>query len=112
MACAYREVMSRFIHEELGLAHTWLDMPREVPKGYSVALPVGVDQKEKNHWIWNHKIGMAAGGIYSTLEDMTAYVRTYLSNTPKYLELALNNGVCMLSGVRLGPETGKAATPP
>lgn len=82
----YEEVMSRFIHEELGLAHTWLDMPREVPKGYSVALPVGVDQKEKNHWIWNHKIGMAAGGIYSTLEDMTVYVRTYLSNTPKYLE--------------------------
>ena len=29
-------------------------------------------------------------------------------NTPKYLELALNNGVCMLTGVRLGPETGKA----
>jgi formate C-acetyltransferase len=28
-------------------------------------------------------------------------------NTPKYLELALNNGVCMLSGARLGPETGE-----
>jgi len=27
-------------------------------------------------------------------------------NTPKYLELALNNGVCMLTGVRMGPETG------
>lgn len=27
-------------------------------------------------------------------------------NTPKYLELALNNGVCMLTGARLGPETG------
>ena len=29
-------------------------------------------------------------------------------NTPKYLELALNNGVCMLTGVRRGPETGPA----
>lgn len=28
-------------------------------------------------------------------------------NTPKYLELALNNGVCMLSGEQLGPRTGE-----
>jgi len=30
-------------------------------------------------------------------------------NTPKYLELALNNGVCMLTGAKLGPETGDPA---
>jgi len=30
-------------------------------------------------------------------------------NTPKYLELALNNGKCMLTGVQMGPETGDAA---
>jgi len=29
-------------------------------------------------------------------------------NTPKYLELALNNGVCMLTGVQKGPRTGEA----
>lgn len=27
-------------------------------------------------------------------------------NSPKYIELALNNGVCMHTGLRLGPETG------
>lgn len=27
-------------------------------------------------------------------------------NSPKYIELALNNGVCMLSGEQLGPKTG------
>lgn len=30
-------------------------------------------------------------------------------NTPKYVELALNNGVCMLTGQRRGPRTGEAA---
>ena len=30
-------------------------------------------------------------------------------NSPKYLELALNNGVCMLTGVQMGPQTGDAA---
>jgi Pyruvate-formate lyase len=30
-------------------------------------------------------------------------------NTPKYLELALNNGRCMLTGVQLGPQTGDAS---
>ena len=30
-------------------------------------------------------------------------------NTPKYLELALNNGICMLTGERKGPETGDPA---
>lgn len=29
-------------------------------------------------------------------------------NAPKYVELALNDGVCMLTGERLGPATGKA----
>lgn len=29
-------------------------------------------------------------------------------NTPKYIELALNNGVCMLTGTRMGPQTGRA----
>lgn len=28
-------------------------------------------------------------------------------NTPKYLELALNNGKCMLTGVQMGPKTGE-----
>lgn len=31
-------------------------------------------------------------------------------NVPKYLELALNNGRCMLTGARLGPETGDASS--
>ena len=30
-------------------------------------------------------------------------------NMPKYLELALNGGKCMLTGARLGPDTGDAA---
>ena len=30
-------------------------------------------------------------------------------NTPKYIELALNNGRCMLTGVQRGPRTGDAA---
>jgi formate C-acetyltransferase len=30
-------------------------------------------------------------------------------NVPKYIELALNNGCCMQTGARLGPETGNAA---
>ena len=30
-------------------------------------------------------------------------------NSPKYLELALNNGKCMLTGVQMGPKTGDAA---
>lgn len=30
-------------------------------------------------------------------------------NSPKYIELALNNGRCMLSGIPMGPETGDAA---
>lgn len=29
-------------------------------------------------------------------------------NSPKYVELALNNGRCMLTGVQMGPETGDA----
>lgn len=29
-------------------------------------------------------------------------------NNPKYLELAFNDGVCMLTGVRMGPATGRA----
>lgn len=28
-------------------------------------------------------------------------------NTPKYLELAMNNGVCMLTGLQMGPQTGQ-----
>ncbi|HOO25807.1 MAG TPA: pyruvate formate lyase family protein, partial [Clostridiales bacterium] len=28
-------------------------------------------------------------------------------NTPKFLELALNNGICMLTGVQMGPKTGE-----
>ena len=31
-------------------------------------------------------------------------------NVPKYIELALNNGRCMQTGARLGPETGGAAS--
>lgn len=31
-------------------------------------------------------------------------------NSPKYLELALNDGVCMQTNVRMGPATGAAAT--
>jgi len=31
-------------------------------------------------------------------------------NTPKYIELALNNGVCMLTGSREGPDTGAAGS--
>jgi formate C-acetyltransferase len=31
-------------------------------------------------------------------------------NSPKYLELALNNGACMLTGVQFGPQTGDAAS--
>jgi len=31
-------------------------------------------------------------------------------NVPKYIELALNNGCCMQTGARLGPETGGAAS--
>ncbi|MDD4140429.1 MAG: pyruvate formate lyase family protein [Eubacteriales bacterium] len=31
-------------------------------------------------------------------------------NSPKYLELAMNNGVCMLTGVQMGPATGDAAS--
>jgi len=30
-------------------------------------------------------------------------------NSPKYLELALNNGRCMLTGTQMGPETGVAS---
>jgi len=30
-------------------------------------------------------------------------------NSPKFLELALNNGRCMLTGVQMGPETGEIA---
>ncbi len=30
-------------------------------------------------------------------------------NSPKYLELALNDGICMQTGLRLGPATGTAA---
>lgn len=30
-------------------------------------------------------------------------------NSPKFVELALNNGICMLTGKRLGPETGDAS---
>ncbi len=31
-------------------------------------------------------------------------------NVPKYIELAMNNGRCMLTGVQLGPETGEPST--
>ena len=31
-------------------------------------------------------------------------------NTPKYLELAINNGRCMLTGMQIGPETGDVST--
>ncbi|MBO4298143.1 MAG: hypothetical protein J5998_05030 [Clostridia bacterium] len=31
-------------------------------------------------------------------------------NTPKYIELTLNRGVCMLTGVRQGPDTGDPAS--
>jgi len=30
-------------------------------------------------------------------------------NSPKYIELALNNGKCKLTGVQIGPETGEAS---
>ncbi len=30
-------------------------------------------------------------------------------NSPKYLELALNNGICMLTGDQIGPKTGDAS---
>ena len=30
-------------------------------------------------------------------------------NSPKYIELALNNGICMHSGMRLGPATGEVS---
>jgi len=30
-------------------------------------------------------------------------------NTPKYIELALNNGKCMLTGVQMGPMTGESS---
>lgn len=31
-------------------------------------------------------------------------------NIPKYIELALNNGRCMLTGVKMGPDTGDVST--
>lgn len=81
----YDKAMQQYINEELGLKNTWLDIPRKVPEGYSIATPIGINQGEKDHWIWNRKIGMAAGGIYSSLEDMISYMKSYLTNTPKYL---------------------------
>jgi len=30
-------------------------------------------------------------------------------NSPKYIELALNNGICKLTGMQIGPKTGEAA---
>lgn len=82
----FETLMQTYIQKELGLTHTWTDMPAELPVGYCLAKPYGTDQKEKKHWIWRHKIGMAAGGIYSTLDDMTAYMSDYLNNTPDYLQ--------------------------
>lgn len=83
---SYESMMERFIMEELSLSHTWLDIPSEFPAGYQLARPCGTDQTEKKHWIWNHRIGMAAGGIYSTLEDIVAYAKTYLNDAPTYLK--------------------------
>lgn len=87
LGVSYEELMEQFIHDELGMYNTWLDIPSKIPNGYSLAIPYGIDQNEKNHWIWHHKIGMAAGGIYSSLEDMVIYLRHYIDNNPNYLEM-------------------------
>jgi len=91
MGLPYEKLMLQFIRDELGMFNTWLDFPDKISKGNSLVTPYGIDQTEKNHWVWNHKIGMAAGGIYSTLEDMIIYLKHYMDNNPGYLKYCYQN---------------------
>lgn len=83
---SYGELMRDYIERELQLKETSLDMPVNSKSGLILAKPYGLDNKPKSHWVWKNRIGMAAGAVYSTLDDMIMYIGNYLRNSPDYLE--------------------------
>ena len=69
----FYSILTIFAQEELGLRHTWVSLERSTDNG----------------WIWkNTDAYLASDGLTSTIGDMVAYAKLYLSGEPDYLNLA------------------------
>lgn len=71
---------------------------------------VVMEQVRAGKCIEDAREGGCSGCIETGAFGKEAYVLTGYLNVPKILELALNNGVDPLTGIRIGPETGAPAT--
>ena len=78
----YQTLMMDMIRHDLGLQHTWLDLPGGVP----VLAGMGTDNEIKGNWRWAGSGAMAAGAIYATLDDMISYIQRYIDNQPGWLQ--------------------------
>ncbi|HAS73413.1 MAG TPA: hypothetical protein DCS67_04655 [Clostridiales bacterium UBA8960] len=68
----FDELMNSFIEKDLGLKNTRLAQ---------------VDAQHEGYWKWkSDDVYLASGGILSTIEDMTAYLRLQMSDTFACLE--------------------------
>ena len=86
-----------------------------IRKGYGYpsvfnADAVVAEQVRVGKTIEDAREGGTSGCIETGCFGKEAYLLTGYLNTPKILELALNNGVDPLTGARVGPETGDVAS--
>ena len=69
----FYSILTIFAQEELGLRHTYVSLEKSVEHG----------------WVWkNTDAYLASDGLTSTIGDMVAYARLYLSGEQSYLSLA------------------------
>ena len=80
----YSELMTEFIENDLGLLNTTVD----IPASDNVMRGVTADNKDGGNWIWKQSGALAAGSLYSTLDDLVRYINIYKSRVPSYLGTA------------------------
>ena len=80
---SYQTLITDIIRHDLGLQHTWLDLPKDAHM-----LPgIGTDNEIKGNWRWGSSGAKAAGAIYATLDDMISYIQRHMDNQPGWLQL-------------------------
>lgn len=80
---SYQTLITDIIRHDLGLQHTWLDLPKDA----HVLPGIGTDNEIKGNWRWGNSGAKAAGAIYATLDDMISYIQRHMDNQPGWLQL-------------------------
>ena len=80
---SYQTLITDIIRHDLGLQHTWLDLPKDA----HVLPGIGTDNEIKGNWRWGSSGAKAAGAIYATLDDMISYIQRHMDNQPGWLQL-------------------------